>query len=79
MKQKALPNLTYALLFFTLAISSGLNAQDWAIKDWKVNPDRPLNPETEWLLEAKWGLFCSIFSRSYLPEQGHLAYEPNNG
>ncbi len=56
MKQKALLNLTYALLFFTMAISSGLNAQDWAIKDWKVNPDRPLNPETKWLLDAKWGL-----------------------
>ncbi|MFC1765962.1 hypothetical protein ACFL6U_28280 [Planctomycetota bacterium] len=34
-----------------------LNAQDWAIENWQVNPERELNPNTQWLREAKWGLF----------------------
>lgn len=46
------------LLVVTITLmSSGLKAQDWAIENWEINPDRELNPNTRWLLEAKWGLF----------------------
>ena len=58
MKHKDKVRLSAILLALTMtAMNYSLNAQDWAVENWQINPDRPLNPNTEWLREAKWGLF----------------------
>jgi hypothetical protein len=37
--------------------SSILKAQSENVPNWKINPDKELNPNTQWLRDAKWGLF----------------------
>ena len=57
MKQSTLPGLSAAVFALTLMLGySVLDAQDWAVKNWKINPDKELNPNTQWLRDAKWGL-----------------------
>jgi hypothetical protein len=46
----------FAVLLVTMAIIPGkLQSQD--IPNWKIDPDKELNPNTKWLREAKWGMF----------------------
>jgi len=52
--------LTVSVQIAVLAIFSFsvLNAQSTIVPNWKINPDKELNPNTQWLREAKWGLFA---------------------
>ena len=55
-RKNALPHVLVMLVVLA-AVSPGLSAQDWAVENWEINPDRELNPNTKWLREARWGLF----------------------
>lgn len=47
--------LIVSFVFFCI---SSLQAQNTIVPNWKINPDKELNPNTTWLREAKWGLFA---------------------
>jgi hypothetical protein len=54
-------NLTNLLTIFILAItfsSSFLKAQNLKVENLKINPEKELNPNTQWMRDAKWGLFA---------------------
>ena len=57
MKQKTLNHLITAIAVMLMLMTSALNAQNESIPNWKINPEKELNPNTKWLQEAKWGLF----------------------
>ena len=49
---------TVVIFFVVMAILPyALKAQNTTIPNWKINPDKELNPNTKWLRDAKWGLF----------------------
>ena len=51
--------LQYILIVnFVFFCISSLQAQNTIVPNWKINPDKDLNPNTIWLREAKWGLFA---------------------
>lgn len=57
MKTKKLNHLL-AVMFITLAVLPTLvKAQNETVPNWKINPDKELNPNTKWMRDAKWGLF----------------------
>ncbi|MFC1765961.1 hypothetical protein ACFL6U_28275 [Planctomycetota bacterium] len=49
------------LMVIITALPSVLFAQKGVIKNWQYNPDKELNPNTQWLREAKWGLFVHYY------------------
>lgn len=52
-------NFIVAAMLMVLAFFPAvLNAQNEIVPNWKINPDKELNPNTKWLQEAKWGLFA---------------------
>lgn len=58
MKQKTIRSFVSVLVLLVLLILPPLlNAQDEIFPNWRINPDKELNPNTEWLRQAKWGLF----------------------
>ena len=58
MKQQNSIVQTVAILLVVMVISPFvLNAQSTIVPNWKINPDKELNPNTKWLRDAKWGLF----------------------
>ena len=58
MKSRNLNYLVAAILFIALThLTSGLKAQNTIVPNWKINPDKELNPNTKWLRDSKWGLF----------------------
>ena len=58
MKRRTFIGLSAAAVVVMLAVlPCGLKAQDRAVENWKINPDKELNPNTKWLRDAKWGLF----------------------
>lgn len=58
MKQRNLLSLIAAVLLLTMTLLPPvLKAQSQTVPNWKINPDKELNPITKWLREAKWGLF----------------------
>lgn len=52
------------LIASMLALTSVLNAQGWVVENWHYNPDKELNPNTKWLLDANWGLFTHYIGSS---------------
>lgn len=58
MKRLNLLRCFTVLLIVTVAIlPSVLKAQNTVVPNWKINPEKELNPNTKWLRDAKWGLF----------------------
>jgi len=58
MKTGKLNHSAATILIITLSLlTSGLKAQNTIVPGWKINPEKELNPNTQWLREAKWGLF----------------------
>jgi hypothetical protein len=58
MKQRKIINFTTVFLLVMLAfIPLVIQAQNDIVPNWKINPDKELNPNTKWMREAKWGLF----------------------
>jgi hypothetical protein len=58
MKPQDCFSLITAVLLLTVALlHSDLKAQSQNVPNWKINPDKELNPNTRWLHDAKWGLF----------------------
>jgi len=49
--------LILASFLITALLPGILHAQIDNIPNWKIDPDKELNPNTEWLREAKWGMF----------------------
>ena len=45
-----------ALLIASMSLSSSM-AQTKTVPNWRIDPDKELNPNTKWLREAKWGIF----------------------
>ena len=45
------------LIVFIISILF-IQAQNTIVPNWKINPEKELNPNTSWLREAKWGLFA---------------------
>ena len=58
MKQRDSRIHIVAIIFITIVLfPSVLKAQNQLVPNWKINPDKELIPNTEWLREANWGLF----------------------
>ena len=58
MKQRYLLHIFAALFIGIVALMpSVLNAQGWVVENWHYDPDKELNPNTQWLRDAQWGLF----------------------
>jgi hypothetical protein len=58
-EMKNIKLLFFAIGFFALSLCALLmQAQDEIVTDLKINPDKELNPNTQWLRDAKWGLFA---------------------
>jgi hypothetical protein len=58
-------HLTSLLFIAVLSIFfQGACAQKGIIENWQYNPDKELNPNTQWLREAKWGLFIHYIGGS---------------
>jgi len=58
MKRRKIIKLASFLLTGILTIFiTDAYAQKGIIKNWHYNPDKKLNPNTQWLRKAKWGLF----------------------
>lgn len=58
MKSRNLKHLVEAILIVAMVLlTSGLKGQKTIVPNWKINPEKELNPNTDWLREAKWGLF----------------------
>lgn len=45
------------LLAALFMLPAALSAQGWVVENWEYDPDKQLNPNTQWLREAQWGLF----------------------
>ena len=45
------------LLAALFMLPAALSAQGWVVENWEYDPDKELNPNTQWLREARWGLF----------------------
>lgn len=46
--------LAFAVASFAILTSA---AQTKTVPNWSIDPDKELNPNTQWLLDAKWGMF----------------------
>jgi hypothetical protein len=57
MKQRDLVNVIAALLITGAVLPVAVEAQDTVVPNWKIDPHKELNPNTQWLREARWGLF----------------------
>jgi hypothetical protein len=57
MKQLKTLKVSALIAVFVVFSLSVINAQNTIVPNWKIDPDKKLNPNTQWLREAKWGLF----------------------
>lgn len=57
MKKNISTQLFSALLIAATMLPVMLEAQIANIPNWRIDPDKELNPNTDWLREAKWGMF----------------------
>lgn len=57
---KKIKNFTLiVILTVTMSFAANLAfCQNQIVPGWKINPDKELNPNTQWLRDAKWGLFA---------------------
>ena len=69
MNYKNIRQLSIALLIATMALlPSVINAQGWVVENWHYDPDKELNPNTQWLREAQWGLFTHYIGNGLTAE-----------
>ncbi len=65
MKQRNFISLAGVILALAIIIiPSVLKGQSKIVPNWKINPEKELSPNTEWLREAKWGLFTHYLAHT---------------
>jgi hypothetical protein len=57
MKRKFEHLFVVLIIIFFAVCPLMLKAQSQIVPNWKINPDKELNPNTKWLRDAKYGLF----------------------
>jgi len=62
MKRKYFRHLSLSMVITLAILPCVLKAQSKIVPNWKINPEKELNPNTRWLREAKWGLFSHFLA-----------------
>ena len=56
MKRKMMNRFLAVMLITMALLPTDSKAQNETVPNWKINPDKELNPNTKWMREAGWGL-----------------------